>query len=332
MAYTDIAIDIGTTSVVVWTRRQGIIVHEPTLVAYNKETDRITAFGEEARQLLSRTQGDVVAIRPLKAGRISDYSVLESMLSHYIEGAVGHNVLRKPEIALCIPSGATRVERRALEEAAYQSGARDVTIVEETVAAAIGSGIDITKPVGNLIADIGGGTTDVAVISIGAPVIAASIPVGGELFNEHITRSIRRDHNLFIDADTSEDVKLRIGTAYRRPQAETLQVSGRNVLTGLPRTISVTSEEVREAISEPTGEIVDAIHSVLEKTPPELAADIMARGIVLTGGAALLDGLPELIEENTGVSTVVAENPADCVAVGAGNYEELMDRLGRIDY
>lgn len=331
MPFTDIAIDLGTSDTVVWTRARGVIIHEPTMVAYDKESDRIVAFGEEARQLIARTQGSIVAIRPLKAGAISDYQVTEKMLRHYIQAAMGRNLFRKPLISLCIPSGVTAVERRAVEEAAYQAGARSVTIVEETTAAAIGAGIDITKPVGNLVADIGAGTTDIAVISIGAPVVSDSIKIAGAAFDEMIARMVRREHGLFVDREQIEEIKRRIGTAVRRPNIETMQVSGRNVMTGMPKTVSVTSEEVREALQDPTARIADAVHGILEKTPPELAADITVRGIVLTGGGALLDGMTELLEERTGINVMVAENPSECVAAGTGMYVEMMDRLGRMD-
>ena len=332
MAYTDIGIDLGTTNIVVWHKGRGVIIHEPSMVAYDKTNDKIIAYGEEARQLVLRTQGDVVAIRPFKSGTISDYSVTEKLMRHYIQVAMGRHMFRKPYVSICVPSGITEVERRAVIEAAYQSGARDVTIVPETVAAAIGSGIDITKPVGNLIVDIGGGTTDIAVISLGSPVVLDSLKIGGENFNEMILRAIRRDHSLFIDNTQVEEIKVRIGTACKRKKSEVMQVSGRNVLTGLPKTVTVTSEEVREALSGSTSRIADAVHGVLEKTPPELAADITVRGIVLTGGGALLDGLTELLEEKTGINTMVAKNPADCVAIGTGMYLELMDSLGRMDY
>ncbi len=332
MTYTDIGIDMGTSDIVVWYKGKGIIIHEPTMVAYDKEDDKMIAYGEEARQLVTRTQGNIVAVRPFKAGAISDYSVTERLLRHYIQLAMGRHMFRKPYISLCIPSGVTEVERRAVEEAAYQAGARDVTIVEETVAAAIGAGIDITKPVGNLIVDIGGGTTDIAVISLGAPVIYDSLKIGGGVFNEMITRAVRRNHNIFIDNDQVEDIKIRIGTAFKRPKPDTMQVSGRNVMTGLPKTVSVTSEEIREALQDATGRIADAVHGVLEKTPPELAADITVRGIVLTGGGALLDGLTELLEERTGINVMVAENPSECVANGTGRYLELMDQMGRMPY
>lgn len=332
MPSTDIGIDLGTSNIAIWYRGKGIIVHEPTMVAYDKENDKIVAYGEEARQLVARAQGSIVAVRPFKAGTISDYSVTEKLMWHYIQVAMGRQMFRKPYISICMPSGVTEVERRAVEEAAYQSGARDVTIVEGTVAAAIGAGIDITKPVGNLIVDVGGGTTDVAVISLGAPVISDSLKVAGAAFNEMIARNIRRSHSLFIGNDQVETVKIRIGSCYKRPKSQTMQVSGRNVMTGLPKTVSVSSEEIREALHESTSRIADAVHGVLEKTPPELAADITTRGIVFTGGGSLLDGLTELIEERTGINVMIAENPADCVAIGAGHYVELMDKLGRMDF
>ena len=332
MPQTDIGIDLGTSNIVIWYKGKGIIVHEPTMVAYDKENDKIVAYGEEARQLALRAQGSVVAIRPFEAGTISDYSVTEKVMWHYIQVAMGRQMFRKPYITICLPSGVTEVERRAVEEAAYQSGARDVTIAPGTVAAAIGAGIDVTKPVGNLIVDVGGGTTDIAVLSLGAPVISDSLKVAGVAFNEMISRSIRRNHSLFIGNEQVESVKIRIGTCFKRPKSEQMQVSGRNVMTGLPKTVSVTSEEIREALHDSTAQIADAVHGVLEKTPPELAADITTRGIVFTGGGSLLSGLTELIEERTGINVMVAENPADCVAIGAGKYVEMMDRLGRIDY
>lgn len=332
MAFTDIGIDLGSSNITVWTSGRGVIIREPSMVAYDKQNDKILAFGEEARQMVARTPGEIVAIRPMRAGEISDYSVTEKMLRHYIRLALGRRAFRKPFISICIPSLVTEVERRAVEEAAYQSGARDVTIVEETVAAAIGAGIDITKPVGNLIVDIGGGTTDIAVISIGAPVLLTTLKTAGDAFNEQITRYIRRHHSLFVDEATAEDIKIRIGTAWQRPVSDSMQVGGRNVLTGLPKTVSISSEEVREALQDSVNEIADAVHGILEKTPPELAADIADRGIVLTGGGAQLDGMTELIEERTNINTMVAENPGNCVAIGTGRYEELMDTLGRMEY
>jgi rod shape-determining protein MreB len=332
MIYTDIGIDLGTSNIVIWYKGRGVIIHEPTLAAYDKEHDRLVAFGEEARQLILRNTSGIVAIKPFKAGTISDYSVTERLMRHYIQVAMGRHMFRKPYISLCVPSGITEVERRAVVEAAYQAGARDVVIVEEVVAAAIGAGIDVTKPVGNLVVDIGGGTTDIAVISLGAPVIKDSIRVAGSDFNEAITRAIRRDHSLFIDLEQVEQVKIKIGTAVKLPKNDTFQITGRNVMTGLPKTVTITSEEMCEALHDSVTKIADAVHGVLERITPELAADITQRGIVITGGGALLTGMTTLLEEKTGINTMVAENTSDAVALGTGYYTELMDRLGRIDY
>jgi rod shape-determining protein MreB len=332
MPKTDIGIDLGSSNILIYMKNKGVVISEPSMVAYDKDSDKVLAYGEEAAKLVERTSGNIVGIRPLKNGVISDYSVTEKMLRYYIQTAMGRNMIRKPYVSLCIPTGVTAVEKRAVEEATYQAGARDVVIVEETVAAAIGSGIDITKPVGNLVVDIGGGTTNIAVISLGSPVISSTIPIAGNQFNEEITHAIRRDHNLFLNNTQVEEIKLRIGTAVRRPHPESMQVSGRNVLTGLTKTVSVSSEEIREALQDSTSRIADAVHGVLEKTPPELAADITMRGIVLTGGGAQLDGLTELLEDRTGINTMVAENPSECVVLGTGLYVELMDSLGKINY
>ncbi len=331
MPVTDIGIDMGSSNTVVYTKGKGIVMSEPTVVAYDKDADKILAFGEEARQLIERTPGTVVAIRPLKAGVISDYSVTERLLRHFIQRALGRRAFRKPYISICVPSGVTEVEKRAVEEAAYQAGAREVTIVAETVAAAIGAGIDITKPVGNLIADIGAATTDVAVISLGAPVILSTVRVGGDTFSEAIARYVRRNHSLFIGEGLAEEIKIRIGTVTSRPNSESMQITGRNVITGLPRTISITSEEVRQACGESATEIVETIHGVLEKTPPELSADIVERGIVLTGGGARLTGFEELIEDRTGINAMTAENPEYAVAEGCGLYTEKIEQLSRME-
>ena len=331
MAVTDIGIDLGTTNILVYTKGRGIIIKEPSVVAYDKDTDKIRAIGEEAAQMIGRTPGNIVAIRPLRQGVISDYTVTEAMLKHFIQKAIGRRAFRKPRISVCVPSGITEVEKKAVEEATYQAGAREVCIVEEPLAAAIGAGIDISKPCGNLVVDIGGGTTDIAVISLGGAVVSASIKVAGEQFDEAIVRCVRKNHGLFIGETTAEEVKIKIGTAYKHPEVEEMEVTGRNVVTGLPMTIAITSEEIRQALADATNQIVEAVHGVLEKTPPELAADIADRGIVLTGGGALLDGLEEMIEERTGINTMTAENPIFAVAVGTGQYTEVMDRLGQ-DY
>lgn len=331
MPSTDIGIDLGSSNVVIYTKQRGIIVIEPSVVAYDKDTEKILAYGDEARNLIERNQGNIVAIRPLKSGVISDYRMTELLLKHCIQKALGRRVFRKPYISICVPSGVTEVEKRAVVEAAYQAGARDVTIVEETVAAAIGAGIDITKPVGNLIVDIGGATTKCAVISLGAPVILQTLRIGGDTFSEAIIRYVRRNHNLFVGEAQAEAIKIKIGTVYPKPNSESMQISGRNVITGLPRTISITSDEVRQAFGEAASEIVEVVHGVLEKTPPELSQDIVERGIILTGGGALLDGFEELIEERTGINVMTAENPESSVAEGTGLYNEKIAMLSRMD-
>ena len=335
MAAVDIGIDLGTTSILVYAKGKGIVLKEPSVVAYDKDADRIRAIGEEARQMIGRTPGNITAIRPLRQGVISDYLITERMLKYFIQKAMGRRAFRKPRINICIPSGVTEVEKKAVEEATYQAGAKEVTLIEEPVAAAIGAGIDITLPFGNLIVDIGGGTTDIAVISLGDTVVSSSLKVAGNDFDQAIIRYVRRVHNLFIGEQTAEAVKIRIGGAYPRPQTDTMEVKGRNVITGLPKTVTLTSEEVREALKETTAQIVEAIHGVLETTPPELAADIVQRGlmmtgIILTGGGSLLEGLEELIEETTGINTMTAENPAHAVAEGTGRYNEIMEKLGKI--
>lgn len=329
MPATDIGIDLGTTNILVYVKGKGIVIKEPSVVAYDKDTNKIRAIGEEARQMIGRTPGNIVAIRPLKQGAISDYTVTEAMLKYFIQKAMGRRAFRKPRISICVPSGITEVEKKAVVEATYQAGARSVTVVDETIAAAIGAGIDITKPFGNLIVDIGGGTTDIAVISLGGTVVSTSIRVAGSNFDEAIVRNIRKNHGLFIGESAGEDVKIKIGTAYKYPDIEELLVTGRDVVTGLPKTITLTSEEVRIALSDSVTQIVDAVHGILEKTPPELAADIVTRGIILTGGGSLLNGMETLIGEKTGINTMTAEDPAFVVALGTGQYTEVMDKLGK---
>lgn len=293
-------------------------------MAFDRDTNRIKAIGEEARLMLGRTPGNIVAVRPLRQGVISDYTVTEKMLKYFISKAVGKQRFRKPLISICVPSGVTEVERKAVEDAAFQAGARDVKIIEEPIAAAIGAGIDIARPCGNMIVDIGGGTSDIAVISLGGTVVSTSIKIAGDDFDDAIVRYMRKKHNLLIGERTAEDIKIRIGSAYPRPEVETVDVRGRNLVTGLPKTITVTSKETEEALHDTTLQIVDAVHSVLEKTPPELAADIADRGIVLTGGGSLLYGLEELIESKTGITTMTAEEPMTAVAIGTGKYVEFL--------
>lgn len=320
----DIGIDLGTASILVYVKGKGVVLKEPSVVAFDRDTNRIKAIGEEARLMLGRTPGNIVAVRPLRQGVISDYTVTEKMLKYFIQKAVGKQRFRKPLISICVPSQVTEVERKAVEDAAFQAGARDVKIIEEPIAAAIGAGIDIARPCGNMIVDIGGGTSDIAVISLGGTVVSASIKIAGDDFDDAIVRYMRKKHNLLIGERTAEDIKIRIGSAYPRPESVTVDVRGRNLVTGLPKTITVTSEGTEEALKDTTSQIVEAVHSVLEKTPPELAADIADRGIVLTGGGSLLYGLEELIESKTGITTMTAEDPMTAVAIGTGRYVEFL--------
>ena len=285
-------------------------------MAFDRDTNKIKAIGEEARLMLGRTPGNIVAVRPLRQGVISDYQVTEKMIKYFIQKALGKKTFRKPRI--------TEVEKKAVEDATYQAGAREVAIIEEPIAAAIGAGIDISRPCGNMIVDIGGGTADIAVISLGGSVVSTSIKIAGDDFDEAIVRYMRKKHNLLIGERTAEDIKIRIGSCFPQAQAETMDVRGRNLVTGLPKTVTVSSEETEEALREPTLQIVEAVHSVLEKTPPELAADVADRGIVLTGGGSLLRGLEELIEDRTGINTMTADEPMTCVAIGTGKFVEFL--------
>ena len=312
MLSTDIGIDLGTASILVYIRGKGVVLKEPSVVAFDRDTNKIKAIGEEARLMLGRTPGNIVAVRPLRQGVISDYTVTEKMLKYFIQKAIGKRMLKKPRISVCVPSGVTEVEKKAVEDATLQAGAREVAIIEEPIAAAIGAGIDISRPCGNMIVDIGGGTTDIAVISLGGTVVSTSIKIAGDDFDEAIVRYMRKKHNLLIGERTAEDIKIKVGSAYPKAEVTTMNVRGRNLVTGLPKTVEVSSE------------IVEAVHSVLEKTPPELASDIADRGIVLTGGGSLLSGLEDLIEAKTGINTMTAEDPMTCVAIGTGKFIEFL--------
>ncbi|MCQ2401587.1 MAG: rod shape-determining protein [Lachnospiraceae bacterium] len=318
----DIGIDLGTASILVYIKGKGVVLKEPSVVAVDRDSNNVVAYGESARLMLGRTPGNLKAVRPLKQGVISDYTLTEKMLKYFIEKAVGRKTLRKPRIAVCIPSGATEVEKKAVEDATYQAGAREVIIIEEPVAAAIGAGIDISKAYGNIVVDIGGGTSDIAVISLGGPVVSESVKTAGDDFDEAIVRFMRKKHNLLIGERTAEDIKVGVGCVYKRPENLVMEVRGRNLVTGLPKTVQVTSDETMDALTEPAMQIVNVVHSVLERTPPELAADIFERGIVLTGGGALLYGLDQLIEEKTGINTFVADDPLSAVAIGTGKFIE----------
>ncbi|MCR4990972.1 MAG: rod shape-determining protein [Lachnospiraceae bacterium] len=323
-SFTDIGIDLGTASILVYIRGRGVVLKEPSVVAFDRDTNKVKAIGEDARLMLGRTPSNIIAVRPLRQGVISDYKVTEQMMKYFIQKALGKKTFRKPRIAVCVPSGVTEVEKKAVEDATMMAGAREVSIIEEPIAAAIGAGIDISRPYGNMIVDIGGGTSDIAVISLGGTVVSASIKIAGDDFDEALVRYMRKKHNLHIGERTAEDMKIKIGTAFRGSPNETMAVRGRNLITGLPITVEVSSEETEEALREATSQIIEAIHGVLEQTPPELAADIADRGIVLTGGGSLLNGLEELISEKTGINTMTAEDPMTAVAIGTGKYVEFL--------
>lgn len=327
MPANDIGIDLGTTNCLVYSTGKGLVLQEPSVVVYDKDTEKIRAIGEEAKQMSNHVNSNMEVIRPIRQGVIVDFVVLEKMLKYFITKAMGRRAFRKPRISVCVPSGITEIERKAVEEATYQAGAREVYLVEEPIAAAIGAGVDITKPFGNLIVDIGGGTTDIAVISIGGVVVSSTIKVAGDSFDQAIISYIRKTHGLFISEDAAETIKVRIGTAIEEVNPQVMEVKGRNVLTGLPKKIKLTSEEIREALKEATGQIVEAVHGILEKTPPELVADIVDRGIVLAGGGALLKGMDTLIEQRTGVNTLTVQDSMHVVAVGTGMYAEMMNRM-----
>jgi rod shape-determining protein MreB len=316
----DIGIDLGTASVLVYIKGKGIVLREPSVVAIDKNTNKLLAVGEEARRMLGRTPGNIVATRPLRDGVISDYDITERMLKHFINKVSGSRALKlvRPRIIVCVPSGVTEVEKRAVKDAAMQAGARKTYLIEEPIAAAIGAGIDIAKACGSMVIDIGGGTTDIAVISLGGTVVSCSIKIAGDKFDESIVRYMRKKHNIMIGERTAEELKINIGTVYPRVQEVTMDIRGRNLISGLPKTITVTSTEIMEALEEPILSIVEAVHSVLEKTPPELASDISDRGIVMTGGGSLIYGLDKLIQEKTGINVIVADDAISCVAVGTG--------------
>lgn len=316
----DIGIDLGTATVLVYIKGKGIVLREPSVVAIDKNTNRLLAVGEEARRMLGRTPGNIVAIRPLREGVISDYDVTERMLKYFINKVCGGRTLKffKPRIMVCVPSGVTEVEKRAVVDASMQAGARKTYLIEEPIAAAIGAGIDISKACGSMVVDIGGGTTDIAVISLGGTVVSTSIKIAGDKFDESIVRYMRRKHNVMIGERTAEDLKINVGTVYPRVQEVSMDIRGRNLISGLPKTITITSTEIMEALEEPISSIVEAVHSVLEKTPPELAADISDRGIVMTGGGSLIYGLDKLIQEKTGINVVIADDAVSCVALGTG--------------
>ena len=313
----DIGIDLGTASVLVFVKGKGVVLREPSVVALDKATGKAIAIGNEAQRMLGRTPGNIVAIRPMRDGVISDYEVTKQMIREFIHKVCGFRLV-KPRLMICVPSGITEVEERAVIDAGLDSGARQVFLIEEPVAAAIGAGIDIAKPEGNMIVDIGGGTTDVAVISLGGIVESNSIKVAGDRFDDAIIKYIRRKHNVLIGEHTAEEIKINVGCVYPREENLVLEVKGRCLLTGLPKVIEVTSAETMEAFEETTISIVEAIHLVLERTPPELVGDISTNGIIMTGGGSLVYGFDRLITEHTGIITHVADDAVSCVVYGTG--------------
>ena len=325
----DIGLDLGTASVIAYVKGKGIVLREPSVVAVNNLTGEVLAVGHEARRMLGRTPGNIVATRPLRDGVISDYTVTEKMLKYFI-GKIGGRFLFAPRIMICIPSQVTEVEKKAVIDAASNAGARKVYLIEEPIAAAIGAGIDISKPCGNMIVDIGGGTTDIAVISLGGSVVSSSIKVAGDKFDEYIIKFLKKRHNLMIGERTAEELKQQIGCVFPKIQDMEMDVRGRDLITGLPKTITVYSSEMMEALEEPAMLIIDAVHSVLEKTPPELAADISDKGIYMTGGGCLVDGLDRLLQEKTGINVMIAEDAVSCVAKGTGKALDNLDSMDRM--
>lgn len=324
----DIGVDLGTANVLVYIKGKGIVLREPSVVAIDRDSNTVLAVGEEARRMLGRTPGNIIAIRPLREGVIADYDTTESMLRHFISKVVPKNFFFKPRIMVCIPSGVTTVEKRAVLEAAVQAGAKKTYLIEEPLAAALGAGLDISEPFGSMVVDIGGGTTDVAVLSLGGIVVSESLRVGGDKFDEALVRYVKREYNVMIGERTAEQIKVTIGTALVSGRNESMEIRGRDLVSGLPKTLRITSAETFEALNESVSLIVQRVKTVLEITPPELSSDIMDRGIVMTGGGSMLYGLDKLIQQETGIPTYLAEDPLSCVALGTG---KALDSLGTLE-
>nr|WP_300091842.1 rod shape-determining protein MreB [Sedimentibacter sp.] len=322
----DIGIDLGTASVLVYIKGKGIVINEPSVVAIDINTNKILEVGEEARKMLGRTPGNIVAIRPLRDGVISDFDITEKMLKYFIKKAVGNSII-KPRVIICVPSGVTEVEKRAVLEASNNAGAKKTYLIEEPVAAAIGAGLDITRPSGHMIIDMGGGTTDIAVISLGGIVVSKSIKIAGDKCDDAIVRYVRKKYNVMIGLRSAEELKINIGTAFPEEEEKYMEVRGRNLVTGLPVNLTISSSDMLEALEETITSIADAVHSVLEKTPPELAADISEKGIIMTGGGCLIRGLDKLIGKRTGLNVAIADDAISCVAKGTGQSLEHMDVL-----
>lgn len=323
----DLGIDLGTANTLIFMKSKGIIIREPSVVAVDTRTNDVKCVGQEAKDVIGRTPGSITAVRPLKDGVIADFDITTAMLQQFIKKAISKRTLFKPRIIICVPSGVTAVERRAVKEATERAGAKKVFMIEEPMAAAIGAGLPVAEPKGNMVVDIGGGTSEVAVISLGGIVAAKSIRVGGDEFDSSVINYIKKKYNLLIGESTAENIKMQIGSAYSLDVEEFMNIRGRNLLNGLPENIEISSEEIREALKESIENVLEAVCLTLEKTPPELAADIIDQGITLTGGGALLRGLDKLISKKTGMPTHIAESPLDCVVDGTGAVLENIDKL-----
>jgi rod shape-determining protein MreB and related proteins len=325
----DMGIDLGTANTLVYIKGKGIILREPSVVAIrNDSTKQVLAVGDEAKEMIGRTPGNIVAIRPLKDGVIADFDVTQNMLKSFIKKITNNSSFVRPRIVVCFPSGVTEVEKRAIEEATKQAGAREVYLMEEPMAAAVGAGLPVNEPTGSMVVDIGGGTTEVAIISLGGIVTSKSLRVAGDELDQSIVSYIKKEYNLMIGERTAEQIKVQIGSAFPADEEKTMDIKGRDLVSGLPKVTTISSAEIREALKEPVASIIDSIKSTLEKTPPELAADVMDKGIMLTGGGALLQGLDKLINQETHMPVHIAENPLDCVAIGAGKALDQIDKLG----
>lgn len=323
----DIGIDLGTANTLVYMRGKGIIVREPSVVALNKKNGEILAVGDEAKSMIGRTPENIVAIRPLKDGVIADFNITQKMLRYFIKKAIAQGGFRKPRVVICVPSGVTEVEKRAVEDATYQAGAKNAYLIEEPMAAAIGANLPVDEPTGSMVVDIGGGTSEVAVISLGGIVTSKSLRIAGDEFNDDIVRYVKKEYNLMIGERTAEQVKMEIGVVYSAEKEKSMEVRGRDLITGLPKTQVLTSKQIQDALKDSIYAVIDAIKLTLEKTPPELAADIMDKGIMLTGGGALIQGLDKLITEETGIPAYVSPDALDCVALGSGKVLEEIETL-----
>ncbi len=329
----DLAIDLGTANTLVYLKGKGIVVSEPSVVAVQKDAmgqKKVLAVGKEAKKMLGRTPGSIVAIRPMKDGVIADFDITEEMLRYFIQKVHNRKTLVRPRIVICVPSGITQVEKRAVKESAESAGAREVYLIEEPMAAAIGAGLPITEASGNMIVDIGGGTTEVAVISLAGIVYAKSVRVGGDKMDEAIVQYLKRKYNLLIGERTAEQIKIEIGSAHPDEEVRSMEVKGRDLVTGIPKTLEIESSEIGDALSEPVNAIVEAVRIALERTPPELAADIVDKGIVLAGGGANLKNLDVLLREETGLPVVISEDPLSCVVLGSGKVLDELDLLKRV--